>query len=489
MLSTVKRITTSLECSFILPLLLLGVAGNALVALAQSPGTFTPTGSMITARSGHTATLLPSGKVLIVGGGTSSAELYEPSTGSFTATGNMITPRRWHSATLLADGRVLIAGGFIGVGNTTTTSAELYDPSTGTFTAVGDVSRTTSQAVHTATLLGNGKVLIAGIGANAELYDPATRTFAEAGPYADPSPWLVDTATLLPDGKVLITGCTARCEVGMEQVYDPGTNSFSLTGGPKPGCGEDICWFVDVNTATLLTDGKVLIAGSDEYDWPADAEVYDPSTGIFTRIGNTAAPHEFSTATLLPDGTVMIAGSQLAGGSGDPSVELYNAASGKFAFEGNMITARHSHTATLLPDGTVLIAGGNNTWPTPTSTAEIYHPAVLAPSPVLFSVSADGRGAILHAATHQLVSQDNPAIAGEALEIYGTGLIDGSVIPPQVAIGGRMAEVPFFGKAPGYTGLNQVNVRVPTGVGPGPAAPVRLNYLSRPSNEVTIGVR
>ncbi|HYM11545.1 MAG TPA: kelch repeat-containing protein [Bryobacterales bacterium] len=436
------------------------------------------------ARGDHSATLLLNGKVLIAGGYTdapmavASAELYDPSTGTFTATGDMTTPRQGHAATLLADGRVLITGGS-GLSNT-----ELYDPSTGTFTATagtGDMIPGGNWA--RAVLLGNGKVLILG-GSNAELYDPATGAFAATGAYAGPSPVFLETATLLPDGRVLITGCAAGCTSGVTELYDPGAGTFSLTG---PMMGWD-----NLNTATLLMNGKVLFVGNSENDgFPAGAEVYDPATGTFASIGNAAEPHEFSAAALVPDGRVLIAGNQLPGGDSDARAELYDSAAGTFSAIGNMTAPRFFQTVTLLRDGTVLIAGGASpTFRASTSSAEIYHPAALVPAPALFSLSGDGRGqgAILHANTPRVASSSDPAGAGDYLEIYLTGLADGSVIPPQVAIGGRMAEILYFGKS-GYAGLNQVNVRVPSSVAPGPGVSVRLTYLGRPSNEVTIGVQ
>ena len=249
--------------------------------------------------------------------------------------------------------------------------------------------------------------------------------------------------------------------------------------------------------AAPLTNSKVLRTGGYEDlggTVTAGAELYDPSTATFAPIGNMTMPRYYHTATPLGDGTVMIAGGGSRGYLPDiasASAELYDPATGAFSRTGEMNAGRRDHTATLLPDGTVLIAGGQGPDAGILASAELYHPLVPVPAPVLFSLSGDGKGqgAIWHAATGQAASADNPAIAGETLSMYTTSLVNSGIIPPQVAVGNRLAEILYFGGAPGYPGYNQVNFRLPNGVPSGPAVPVRLTYVGRPSNEVIIGVR
>lgn len=466
-------------------------------ACSQSAGTFTATGNMTTSNV-SSSTLLANGKVLMLGA-VASAQLYDPGTGAFTATGDRTTPG-FHTATLLPNGKVLIAGsGFSnadGSGYTSLRHAELYDPDTGAFAATGDM--TMERSNHTATLLNNGKVLIAGgavlvggllngILASAELYDPATGTFTATGNMNETS---CDTATLLPNGQVLITrsivydspdGSGSENFVRHAELYDPATGTFAFTGDMTTGH--------TAPTATLLANGKVLVAGGDIGDGDLAsriAELYDPATGTFTATGLMTVGREEGTASLLPDGRVLLAGGHILKNT---SAELYDPVTGAFSRAGDMVAGRELHTATLLGSGKVLIAGGYGS-PTNLSSAEIYTPPVLIPSPVLLSLSGDGRGqgAIWRAATGQVASATNPAIGGEVLSMYTTSLVDGGVVPPQVAIGGRLAEVLYFGPS-GYPGYNQVNFRVPGGVAPGAAVPVRLTYLGRPSNAVSIGVR
>ena len=169
-------------------------------------------------RTGHTATLLTSGQVLIAGGNNetdflSSAELYDPVTRNVTAVGAMTTARANHTATLLRNGRVLIAGG--DQNGVVLDTAEIYDPKRRTFRALASVM-STSRNKHTATVLRDGRVLLAG-GSRADLYDPATNSFT--GTTGTPVDRKNHAATLLASGKVLITGgyVSAQCHLAQAE--------------------------------------------------------------------------------------------------------------------------------------------------------------------------------------------------------------------------------------------------------------------------------
>jgi N-acetylneuraminic acid mutarotase len=355
------------------------LALTCLASTAMAQNGFGPTGSMATARSVQTATLLPNGKILVAGGVTSgfflraSAELYDPASGTWSATGSMATARSSHTATLLPNGKVLVAGGFAGGA---VASVELYDPSSGTWSATGSMA--TARRGHTATLLPNGKVLVAGgLGssssvASAELYDPATGTWSATGSLT--AARLSHTATLLPNGKVLVAGGTSVGVVASAELYDPASGTWSATGS--------LATARQRHTATLLPNGKIVVAGGDTGGGvrsTASVELYDPASGTWSATGSLAASRELHTATLLPNGKVMVAGGLFVSSSSISvvaSAELYDPANGTWSATGGLATARELHTATLLPNGNVLVAGGDqNTSTSVLASAEMYDSA------------------------------------------------------------------------------------------------------------------
>lgn len=263
------------------------------------------------------------------------------------------------TATLLRNGKVLVVGG-IGLGSysqirSAEHSAELYDPATGSWSAAGSMNEGFSD--HTATLMADGEVLVAG-GGSAALYDPDKGTWRGTGKMIEQRYY--HTATLLPDGMVLVAGgscCVGDHVLESAELYDPATGTWSAA--------RDMIRGRVYHKAMLLRDGTVLVTGGwakghrgQGWDAPAFDERYDPANGTWTATGNMDAIRGGGlTDTLLPDGTVLAAGG-IGGKRLFASAELYDTGGGIWTATVKMHQARTYQTATLLLDGTVLLAGG-----------------------------------------------------------------------------------------------------------------------------------
>ncbi|HEV2986934.1 MAG TPA: kelch repeat-containing protein [Candidatus Angelobacter sp.] len=347
---------------------------TAIASLWQHVGSVMPGADMLEPRSGHSATLLANGRVLIVGGMRrnqdfyKSAEIYDPANGKFQSGGEMSIGRVGHVGVLLRSGKVLIAGGWIGHG--CTDSAEIYDPSTEKFTKIGKM--TTRRGRPSATLLPDGDVLIAG-GADhdspggmpsAEIFHSSTQTFEPAGPMHFAR--ISHTATLLQDGRVLIVGGRGDSVTAAAEIYDPKTKHFSLTGSLLNARYK--------HTAGLLPDGRVLIAGgSDDRDWSgamSSAEIYDLRTGQFTA---TSPLHD--RRFKLPEDAVQLAGGRLLVAGGSKQVEIYDPVTKKFLLAtGQLSDTWHFMSETRLKDGSVLLAGGYPNNDAATKQTWLYRP-------------------------------------------------------------------------------------------------------------------
>lgn len=275
--------------------------------------------------------------------------------------------RSLHTATVLLDGRVLIAGGMVSEGRGLD-SAELFDPDTESFKLTGNLR--SRRLEHSATLLMDGRVLIAGgwdrnVLDTAELFDPESGTFSETGQMTTPRSGF--TATRLQNGTVLFTGGydnRTRQFLSSAEIYDPDTGVFAAVGAMHSARL--------AHTAILLNDGSVLIAGGGTFDdvWDT-AERYDPQTGTFTSAGNLLAPRYKHAAALLPDGDVLIlGGADQQDWTGQyTSAEVYDLEADRFipaaTLEGERFKLRDA--VTVLANGHILVAGGN-------ALVEVYDP-------------------------------------------------------------------------------------------------------------------
>jgi hypothetical protein len=360
--------------------------------------------AMTTARADQAAVALKNGRVLVcggtsngdVGGVLSSAEIYDPVAHTFTATVPMTVARMGQTATLLNDGRVLIAGGARNIGfRAELSSTELYDPVAGTFAPTGSMN--VPREGHTATLLRDGRVLVAGGSDNgthtlesAEVYDPVTGQWTRTGNMTVPRE--AQAAVRMGSGKVLIAGGGRGDMPGgyiayqNAEIFDPATGRFTAVTAPmvsdRVGAG-----------AVLLNDGRVLIAGGKSgkmiiremgpglnFLTPLDtAEVFDPETSSFIAVGNMREAHYLPTLTKLRDGTVLVIGGWKMEGPvvvGMRDAEIFEPYGDRFVTVGPTHVARLDSTATLLTDGEVLVAGGFDAQGYVSAAVEFFDPAL-----------------------------------------------------------------------------------------------------------------
>jgi N-acetylneuraminic acid mutarotase len=353
--------------------------------------TWSTAGFMSTNRQNHSATLLSSGKVLVAGGVPilssssfiflDSSEIYDPVTNTWGGSGTMSQVRAYHTATLLPDGRVVLVGGESQQGSVGwQRTIDIFDPKTQAWTA--GTNMTASRVGHTADLLANGKVLVAGGNGSAQpgsalLFNPTAN--GGLGSWSSVSntmanPRYQHQSVVLQSGKVLVVAgkdaTSSSQEVASAELYDPSRNAWSGAG--------TLNYSTYDNGAALLPGGKVYAFGghssSSATMVSSNGQIYDPAQNLWSSAGGMIYARTTHTTTTLPDGTLLVAGG--IGTRGNiGAVEIFDPVAGAWSLTGSLITPRSQHSASLLGDGTVLVTGGFVGGAGLTSSAEIYTPA------------------------------------------------------------------------------------------------------------------
>ncbi len=470
--------------------------------ISHAQATWTATGSTAAPHEQLQGTLLPNGKVLLVGtlacepgcySGT-AAELYDPAKGAWSTTSSPLYPRFNHIAELLPSGQVLVASGYISPGYLTAT-AEIYDPSAQTWSRTGSLA--TGRQFHLSARLKDGRVLIAGgLGMNgkgsfqaldsAEIYDPSTGTWASAGSMSTPR-W-AHAVTTLRDGRVLVAGGSnstmgSAPSLGTAEIYDPASNTWSPAASLNAGR--------QAHRAVLLPNGQVMVTGGvGAGGCLAGTELYDPMADRWTTSAPMSAGRSGFSLTLLPNGRVLAAGG--SGGNGCAAAldtaEVYDPDLQTWSPAGNLVQARWSSASALLPDGKVLLAGGED----PATQASGQSGLTSAE---LFGTAPAGNGVAVSVSSASY--RDNDSLAPESLaSVFGSGFTSSAVsaqtTPLPSTLGGLSVSVedsagvtrdaPLLAVSSG-----QINYQVPAGTSPGPASlSVLQNGVPVASGKVSI---
>jgi hypothetical protein len=326
--------------------------------------------------------LLADGRVLIISDG--SAEVYDPSTGSFSPTGPPLTDRWAHTATLLPNGKVLVAGGCCGQGPVAAlSSTEIYNPASGTFEPGPWLNF--NRYGHAAIPLPDGSVWIAGGDNGAD--GPLSNTLQLSAEIYDPTIGIFDFCCLmssshfdpaafpLSDGRPFVAGGGSYffgLDTNVAHVFDPFEWEFSA------GSSMTVSRY-ETSGAPLL-DGRALMVGgrNGPNGFSSSAELFDPETERFSPTGSMSIDRYGHSSNTLGSGKILVSGG-ISGTVGTlNSSELYDHVTGEFSSTGPMSMARTNHEATVLSDGQVLVTGGlaDEGDSTGLSSAELYDPGV-----------------------------------------------------------------------------------------------------------------